>query len=62
MLNNCSLVRVSGSFCFLPQVLVGDVDADLVAKYTVLSGAYCLLRYIENCSGSNISAHSMRYV
>ena len=32
-----------------------------MAKYTVLSGAYCLLRYIENCSGSNISAHSMRY-
>jgi hypothetical protein len=36
------------------------VDADLVAKYTVLSGAYCLLRYLENCSGAGIAAHSMR--
>ena len=44
----------------LKKVLIGDVDADLIAKYTVLSGAYCLLRYKENCSGSFIAPHSMR--
>ena len=42
------------------QVLAGDVDGDLIAKYTVLSGAYCLLRYIENCNGFTFTAHSMR--
>ena len=46
----------------LKKVLVGDVDGDLVAKYTVLSGAYCLMRYIENCSGSSIAPHSMRSI
>ena len=46
----------------LKKVLVGDVDGDLVAKYTVLSGAYCLMRYIENCSGSSIAPHSMRFI
>ena len=35
----------------LKNVLVGEVDADLVAKYIILSGSYCLLRYIENCNG-----------
>lgn len=44
----------------LKTVLVGQVDADLVAKYIVLSGAYCLLRYKENCSGTNLASHSMR--
>jgi len=42
------------------QVLVGEVDGDLIAKYTVLSGAYCLLRYIENCNGVAFSDHSIR--
>lgn len=46
----------------LKKVLVGDVDGDLIAKYTVLSGAYCLMRYIENCSGCAIAPHSMRFV
>ena len=42
------------------QILVSEIDSDLIAKYTVLSGAYCLLRYIENCSGYNFAMHSMR--
>jgi hypothetical protein len=45
---------------FALQVLAGEVDGDLIAKYTVLSGAYCLLRYVENCSGFTYSAHSIR--
>ena len=44
----------------LKNVLVGEVDADLVAKYIVLSGAFCLLRYLDNCSGDSYAPHSMR--
>jgi hypothetical protein len=44
----------------LKKVLATDVDADLTAKYTVLSGAYCLLRYIENCNSFYYTDHSMR--
>lgn len=44
----------------LKKVIVGDVDADLVAKYTVLAGTYCLLRYIENCEGSTFGRHTLR--
>ena len=36
----------------LKNVLVGNVDGDLIAKYTVLAGTYCLLKYIENCEGA----------
>lgn len=44
----------------LKKVLHGNVDADLIAKYIVLSGAYCLLRYVENCSGSTFASNSLR--
>ena len=45
----------------LNKLLQGEVDdADLVTKYIVLSGAYCLLRYIENCSGNAFAPHSLR--
>lgn len=49
-----------GADLLLNKLLQGEVDADLVAKYIVLSGAYCLLRYIENCSGSAFAPHSLR--
>jgi len=45
---------------YLLKVLVGNVDADILAKYTVLSGSYCLLRYIENCHNSSFASHSIR--
>ena len=44
----------------LKRVIVGDSDVDLMAKYTVLAGSYCLLRYIENCNGNNFARHSLR--
>jgi hypothetical protein len=44
----------------LSQVLCGRADADLVAKYTVLAGSFCLLRYLENCTGSKITDNSLR--
>ena len=44
----------------LKKVLVGNVDKDLISKYTVLSGTFCLLRYVENCNGSSFPNHSMR--
>ena len=44
----------------LAKLTVGDIDADLVAKYTVLAGAHCLLRYIENCQGFSFASHSLR--
>lgn len=43
------------------QLVVGHVDADLIAKYTVLSASYCLLRYMENCNGFSFAAQSLRY-
>jgi DNA mismatch repair protein MSH4 len=44
----------------LKNVLSGKVDADLIAKYIVLAGSFCLLRYIENCEGINFAARSIR--
>ena len=44
----------------LKKVIVGDVDADLVARYTVLAGTYCLLRYLENCEGNSFGRHTLR--
>lgn len=44
----------------LKKILVGKVDADIIAKYAVLAGTYCLLRYLENCSGLVHAAHSLR--
>ena len=36
----------------LSKIIVGKIDQDLIAKYTVLAGTHCLLRYVENCSGT----------
>lgn len=44
----------------LKQVAASDVDADLIAKYIVLAGCYCLLRYVENCSGTYLQHNSLR--
>ena len=44
----------------LASIIVGTVDRDLIARYTVLASAYCLIRYIENCSGSAFGPHSVR--
>lgn len=46
----------------LKKVIVGKVDEDLLAKYTVLSGAFCILKYIENCQSSNFPPLSVRSV
>eukprot|EP01038_Epipyxis_sp_PR26KG_P013442 gene13442-18022_t len=46
----------------LDEIIVGKVDADLIAKYIVLSGTYCLLKYIENVSGNYFSRSSLRLV
>ena len=46
----------------LKKVLVEEVDADLIAKYIVLAGTYCLLRYVENCSGCSFPNHGLRLV
>lgn len=42
------------------KVVIGEVDADTISKYTVLAGAYCLLRYMENTTGSIFSQNSLR--
>jgi DNA mismatch repair protein MSH4 len=44
----------------LKKVSSDSVDSDLVAKYIVLSGAYCLLRYVENCNGMTFAAKCLR--
>lgn len=45
----------------LRRVVTGKVDTDIVAKYTVLAGSFCILKYVENCRGSNFSVKSIRY-
>jgi DNA mismatch repair protein MSH4 len=44
----------------LKKILVGKIDSDLIAKYTVLAGSFCLLRYIENTTGCTFASHSVR--
>ena len=44
----------------LKKIVIGEIDSDLVAKYTVLAGTFCLLRYIENCSGVNFQNYSIK--
>lgn len=44
------------------QVVAGKVDSDLLAKYIVVAGVYCLLKYVENCRGSPFPSGSIRYV
>ena len=44
----------------LGNVVAGNLDADLAAKYTVLAGCYCLLRYVENVTGVTFAPHSLR--
>jgi hypothetical protein len=46
----------------LRRVVVGSVDADVIAKYTVLAASHCLLRYLENVHNVNFSANSIRLV
>ena len=65
--NNISIFFISRQYFdqdkgadMLQSVLIGDVDNDLIAKYTVLAGAFCLLRYIENSSGYTFPPHSIR--
>jgi DNA mismatch repair protein MSH4 len=47
---------------FKNQVVAGSIDADVVAKYVVLAGCFCLLRYVENIVGSSFSEHSIRLI
>ncbi len=65
--NTCRISYISRTYYdqnlgaeFLKRVIIGDIDGDLIAKYTVLAGVYCLLRYIENCTGTSYAAHSLR--
>ena len=46
----------------LKKVVVGEVDADLISKYIVLAGLHCLLRYIENTTGSVFCHNSLRLI
>lgn len=47
----------------LNRVLVGNDDADLLAKYIVLAGTFCLLRYLENTIEQyGIANYSMRLI
>lgn len=41
---------------------MGDhsVDSELIAKYTVLAGAHCLLRYMENYNGTSFAPQTLR--
>jgi len=44
----------------LNHVVIGHIDRDVVSKYIVLAGTFCLLRYVENCSGQIFPSNSMR--
>lgn len=51
-----------GSDLLKKVVVESDTDADLVARYTVLAGTFCLLRYIENCEGRSFGRNCVRIV
>ncbi len=42
------------------QVVCGNMDSDIVAKYVVLAASYCLLRYMETTLGHTFAPHSVR--
>jgi hypothetical protein len=44
------------------QVQLGTVDSDIIARYIVLSGSYCILKYVEQITGSQFPDHSLRIV
>lgn len=44
----------------LKHVCIGYVDKDLLSKYTVLAGAFCLLRYMENIQSISFPKNSVR--
>ena len=44
----------------LKKVISGNVDNELISKYTVLAGSYCLLRYIENCQNIAFTRNCLR--
>lgn len=55
--NNINVLYISRQYFdqdkgaeLLKKIIIGDntIDSDLISKYTVLAGSYCLLRYIEN--------------
>lgn len=48
------------SFLHSSQVVVGEIDSDLISKYTVLAASYCLMRYIENITDSMFPSFSLR--
>ena len=65
--DSCRVIYISRQYFdqdlgaeLLKKIVIGEIDSDLVAKYTVLAGTFCLLRYIENCSGVNFQPYSMR--
>lgn len=45
----------------LKRVMI-SFDSEFLAKYTVLAGAFCLLRYIESNSNINFGRNSLRIV
>lgn len=45
----------------LRRVVAGKLDQEMVARYTVLSGSFCLLKYVENCRDCSITPQSLRY-
>ncbi|CAM9603702.1 unnamed protein product [Ectocarpus sp. 4 AP-2014] len=44
----------------LKRLASGSVDADLMSKYTALAASYCLIRYVENSTGSTFADASLR--
>lgn len=44
----------------LRRVVAGKLDQEKVARYTVLAGAFCLLKYIENCRNTTFISKSVR--
>ena len=44
----------------LGRVLLVPLNSEHMSHYTLLAGAFCLLRYLENCSGANFPSGSVR--
>lgn len=69
MSSNCRVIYISRQYFdqdrgleMLKNTVAGYVDRDLLNKYTVLAGTFCLLRYMENVQSINFARNSVRLV
>ncbi len=51
-----------GDLFSLLQLKFGTVDSDLIARYMVLSGSHCILRYVEQLTASPFPRNCLKII